>query len=172
MVQKGLTIVALVALVVGVLYYLGKQTPTAPPEHSFPAPDIPLPQDKQVLPAHLSDLRGKVVILDFWATYCGPCKMSIPELARVNTKFRDRGLQVIGISEDANASEVPAIGKQFGINYPIVMASDIPDVGRLYPHEGIPMLFLIDKESRIRWSLVGYDPDSKLEDRVAALLDE
>ena len=172
MVQKGLTIVALIALVVGVLYFLGKQMPTAPPEHSAPAPDIPLPQEKSVLPAKLSDLRGKVVILDFWATWCGPCKMSIPELARINTKYHDQGLQVIGISEDADRSDVPNVAKQLGINYPVVMGSDIPDLGRLYPHSGIPMLFLIDKQSRIRWSLEGYDPESKLEDQVAALLDE
>ena len=74
----------------------------------------------------LADYQGKIVILDFWATWCGPCRRGIPDLIELKKKYKDKGLEIIGISVDeysrnTKAQVVPFM-KEYGINYPIVYA--------------------------------------------------
>ena len=96
----------------------------------------------------LSDYRGKVVLLDFWATWCGPCKRGIPDLIDIQKKYSGK-VQVIGISVDADTKPdvIPFI-KEFGINYPIVYASTevIKSYGDIYL---IPTVFILDQSGHI-----------------------
>ncbi|HMF99283.1 MAG TPA: TlpA disulfide reductase family protein [Vicinamibacterales bacterium] len=101
-----------------------------------------------------ASLRGKVVLLNFWATWCPPCRAEIPDLVALQDKYRDQ-LQIIGISEDEGGPEVV---KRFvdahHMNYPVVMAS--PDIEKKYPGIGaLPTSFVIDRQSRLVQKHVG-----------------
>jgi thiol-disulfide isomerase/thioredoxin len=101
-----------------------------------------------------ASLRGKVVIINFWATWCGPCRAEIPDLVALQEKYRDR-LQVIGISQDESPPEVVRrFASQFHINYPVVMMT--PELEKLFPGIGaLPTSFIVDRESRIVQKHVG-----------------
>jgi len=98
--------------------------------------------------------RGKVLIINFWATWCGPCRAEIPDLVALQEKYRDR-LQVIGISEDESSPEVvKRFAAEHHVNYPVVMMT--PEIEKLFPGIGaLPTSFIIDRESRIVQKHVG-----------------
>ena len=125
------------------------------------------------LPAHLSDLKGKVVILDFWATWCGPCRMSIPDIVQLYQKYHAQGLETIGISVDQpeTQSKIPASVAELKINYPIALATATSGADA-YNTGSIPVLYLIDKKGRIALQMEGYGGPSDLEDKVQELLKE
>jgi cytochrome c biogenesis protein CcmG/thiol:disulfide interchange protein DsbE len=91
--------------------------------------------------------RGKVTLINFWATWCPPCEAEIPDLIALQNKYRDQ-LQIIGISEDATPDVVKRFVAEHNINYPIVMAT--PDVERAFPGvSGLPTTFMLDRDGRI-----------------------
>src|SRR4029078_98896 len=98
---------------------------------------------------------GRVVVLDFWATWCGPCRETIPDLEKVYQKYHSKGLEVFGISVDESKEPVPAAVKDLGITYPVAMASDIPDIRGKYSFDAIPAFFVIDKKGRIAAAIKG-----------------
>ncbi len=108
----------------------------------------------------LSDYKGKVVLLDFWATWCPPCRKGIPDLVEIKKEFKNKGVEVIGISLDAlthggqTQKDVIPFMKSNNINYPIVKGNDkvIMDFGGI---NSIPTSFVIDKEGYIIGSYVG-----------------
>lgn len=102
----------------------------------------------------LTDLRGKVVLVNFWATWCPPCRQEIPDLIALQEKYRDR-LQVIGISEDESSPQlVKAYATANGINYPIVMETG--EIRRAFPAvHALPTTFLLDREGRLVKKQVG-----------------
>lgn len=97
----------------------------------------------------LSDYKGKIVILDFWATWCGPCRRGIPDLISIQKEFKD-DVVVIGISLDSESTkdDVKPFIKEMGINYPVVFGNDkvVTDYGGI---EAIPTSFVIDQKSNI-----------------------
>ncbi len=121
----------------------------------------------------LSQLKGKVVLLDFWATWCGPCRESIPHLIQLYNDYRGKGLELIGMDVDKGDVEtVRKFVKSMDIPYPIVVASD--DVARSYRVNGIPTTILIDKEGNIRERIAGFNStiSQGLTTRVAELTSE
>jgi cytochrome c biogenesis protein CcmG/thiol:disulfide interchange protein DsbE len=136
------------------------------------APDLSIPLKKGATPVSLSSLKGKVVLLDFWATWCGPCRESIPEIERIYKKYHGRGLEVVGISVDevANADKIPGVVKELGMTYPVVLYTDIPDVRTKYEFSSIPQMYIIDKKGNISQSIPGFKPDSNLDAKIEALL--
>lgn len=103
----------------------------------------------------LSQLKGKVVLLDFWATWCGPCKESIPHLIQLYKNYRESGLEVVGMNIDKGDGEaVRRFVMSMDIPYPVVAAPE--EVVRDYRVTGIPATFLIDKEGKIRERAVGF----------------
>ena len=102
----------------------------------------------------MSDLRGKVVLVNFWATWCGPCREEIPYLARLTERYPEH-LVVIGVSEDAGGVEmVQSFADQYGVNYPIVMST--PEIKRAFPGVfALPTSFVVDPDGEIVQTHVG-----------------
>jgi thiol-disulfide isomerase/thioredoxin len=103
---------------------------------------------------NMASLRGKVVIVNFWATWCGPCRAEIPDLVALQEKYKDT-LQVIGISEDeAGVDVVKRFAAEHRVNYPVVMMT--PEIEKLFPGIGaLPTSFILDRESRVVQKHVG-----------------
>ena len=108
----------------------------------------------------LEDLKGKVVFLNFWATWCGPCRQEMPELIKLHTNYKDRGLVVVGLSTDESATELDAFLKANPLPYTIGRATQ--EMGKDFDIKGIPLSILIDKTGKIVFDLDGYDPDLDL----------
>lgn len=102
----------------------------------------------------MSDLRGKVVLVNFWATWCGPCREEIPYLASLTERYPEH-LVVIGVSEDAGGVDmVEAFADQYGVNYPIVMST--PEIKRAFPGVfALPTSFVVDPDGEIVQTHVG-----------------
>lgn len=117
----------------------------------------------------LSDYRGKVVIVDFWATWCPPCRKGIPDLIELQKEFRN-DLVVIGVSldQDTKSDVVPFI-KKYGINYPIVYGNNqvIMDYGSI---NAIPTSFIIDKNGKIVDKHIGLVPKSEYVNKIKEIL--
>jgi peroxiredoxin len=117
----------------------------------------------------LSRYRGKVILLDFWATWCDPCREEIPRFVELQNKYRDRGLQIIGISMDDTSGPVRDFYRQFKMNYPVALGN--AKIGELYGGVlGLPIAFLIDREGRIYAKHIGATEISVLENEIKALL--
>jgi peroxiredoxin len=132
------------------------------------APDFTLPLlDGGQL--RLSSYRGKVVLLDFWATWCVPCREETPHFVELQRKYGDGGLQIIGVSMDDSSEPVRTFVQQFRVNYPVVTGT--ADVGSAYGGVlGLPIAFLIDREGRIQAKHMGATDASVFENEVASLL--
>ncbi len=117
-----------------------------------------------------SEFKDKVLILDFWATWCPPCVKEIPGFIELQKEYGDKGLVVIGVSLDQDG---PGVVRKFmdkmNVNYPIVMGDDkiVEDFGGI---EGIPTTFIIDKSGKIVNKHVGYVEKSVFEDEIKPLL--
>jgi thiol-disulfide isomerase/thioredoxin len=117
-----------------------------------------------------SDFAGKVVILDFWATWCGPCRMEIPGFIELQKQYADKGLVVIGVSLDQDgASTVKPLIEKMGLNYPIVLGDEAV-VSAFGGIEGIPTTFIVDRAGNIVRKHVGYAPKAEFETDIKPLL--
>ncbi len=117
----------------------------------------------------LSQLKGKVVLLDFWTTWCGPCRESIPHLIQLYNDYREKGFELIGMDVDKGDVEtVRKFVKSMDIPYPIVVAPE--EVARSYRVNGIPTTILIDKEGNIRERVAGFS--NAISQRLAAKVAE
>ena len=117
----------------------------------------------------LSAYRGKVVLLDFWATWCDPCREEIPHFVELQDKYRDQGLQIVGISMDDGPEPVRDFYQRFHMNYPVAMGN--AKIGELYGGVlGLPIAFLIDRDGRIEAKHIGATDRSVFEREIQALL--
>ncbi len=117
----------------------------------------------------LSDFRGKVVLIDYWATWCAPCKIEIPKLVALQKKYANDGLQVIGISMDDGPEPVRGFVRDFAINYPVAMG-DVKVAEAYGGILGLPVAFLIDRKGHIYRKLVGDAEMQSVETDVQSLL--
>jgi thiol-disulfide isomerase/thioredoxin len=107
----------------------------------------------------LSDFKGKVILLDFWATWCGPCKYEIPGFVQLQEEYGPRGLQVIGVSVDDTMDKLLPFARQYNINYPILQGLGHDDVQEAYgPIWGIPINILISRDGKICAKHTGLPP--------------
>lgn len=119
----------------------------------------------------LADLKGKVVLLDFWATWCGPCQTEIPWFVEFATKYQEQGLIVVGVSMDEGGWDVvrPYMQKM-GINYPVVLGNK--RTAYLYGDiDGLPVTFLLDREQRVAAIHAGLAKKKTLEQQIKELLE-
>ncbi|QVL31105.1 TlpA family protein disulfide reductase [Telmatocola sphagniphila] len=127
-------------------------------------------------PVALSDYAGKVLIVDFWGTWCPPCRMEIPHFIELHKKYRDKGFEIVGINyESGSEAEVKATIKNFadaeGITYPCVIG-DKATTARVPNFRAYPTTLFIDRAGKVRAMLVGLHPLAELEALVTILLDE
>jgi peroxiredoxin len=137
------------------LFALGSQTPLL--ADAAPAWEL---KDIKGNTVKLSDFKGKVVIVDFWATWCPPCRAEIPHFVKLQDKYAKQGLVIVGISVDEGGAEVvSSFAKANKINYPIALGNQ--DVAEQYgATDGIPTTFVIDRKGNVIAKHLGFtDPD-------------
>lgn len=119
----------------------------------------------------LADYKGKVVLLNFWATWCGPCKIEIPWFADFEQKYKDRGFAVLGVAMDEEGWEVvkPYLA-QSKVNYRVIMGND--SIANLYGGvDSLPTTFILDQNGKIASTHVGLVSKSNYEDEITELLE-
>jgi len=117
----------------------------------------------------LAELKGKAVLLDFWASWCGPCAMEAPIVDRVARRYGHKGLVVMGVNVDDSPEVVRAYAEKKGLSYPMVM-----DVGKraslLYGVDKLPSLILIDKQGNVHAFMTGLVDEASLNEAVGAAM--
>jgi peroxiredoxin len=135
------------------------------------APDFAL-RDEDGNTIRLSDYKGKAVLLNFWATWCGPCKREIPGFVKLYNEYKDKGFEIIGISLDqAGWEAIKPFADKYDITYPIVLFDRkvIIDYGGI---SSIPTTFLINEKGEVIERIIGLRPDAYFESKVKEMLSE
>jgi thiol-disulfide isomerase/thioredoxin len=119
----------------------------------------------------LADYKGKVVLLDFWATWCGPCRIEIPAFVELYEKYRSRGFEVVGVVVLDRFANAGPFAREFKMNYTIVNGEEREDIEAAYgPMFALPTTFLIDRDGRICQKHIGLTPRETFEAAITALL--
>jgi cytochrome c biogenesis protein CcmG, thiol:disulfide interchange protein DsbE len=177
--------IAAVALALSVSGCASDASDAKPPESAAgigaakigrPAPDFAIPAvagaEEKV---GLRDLHGKVVLVDFWGTFCEPCKKSFPKLQELYSRYSSKGLRVVGISEDEaeDQAKIPGFVQAYGAKFTIGWDKS-KTAARSYQPETMPSSFLVDRSGIIRYAHVGYHDgeDVTLEREIKELLAE
>ena len=132
------------------------------------APDFGLP-GLQGNTVRLSDFRGQVVLLNFWATWCSPCRTEVPILVAAYERYRGRGFTVLGVDLGEPRERVQSFVNQYRITFPVVLDED-GRVGRVYPVRAIPVSLILDREGAVRKVWVGAMSEEAIEQVVEPLL--
>jgi peroxiredoxin len=162
-----------VALMLYVGYHKARRTGAGSPQRltqSTIAPDFSLDTlDGKTM--RLSDLRGKAVLLNFWATWCGPCKIEMPWFVDLQNQYGSQGLQIVGVAmDDGSKEDIAKFAKDMGVNYPILIGKE--SVGDQYG--GVPALpesFLITRDGKIVDKIIGLRGKSEIEDSIKKALE-
>src|ERR1700704_2951841 len=167
-------VLVVVALVVALMLYVGfhmaRRTGATPRlTQSSVAPDFSL-ESLDGTTMRLSDLRGKAVLLNFWATWCGPCKIEMPWFVDLQNQYGSQGLQIVGVAmDDASKEDIAKFAKDMGVNYPILIGKE--SIGDQYG--GIPALpesFFIGRDGKMVDKIIGLKGKSEIEDAVKKAL--
>lgn len=152
------------------LLLFGTRVRTLRPSHPYPAPDFTL-HDLNGNPVHLSSFRGKGVVLNFWATWCAPCRREIPWFIQLQKEYGPRGLQVIGISmDDGGSKAVEQFAEKAGMDYPILV--DDGRVSSLYgAGEILPTTYYISRDGKVLALVKGVLAKDKVEANIEEMLE-
>jgi len=169
----ALVFVAIVAA--GMLYFglhMARRNGTDRPigvHYGTPAPDFTL-QSLDGKSLSLSSLRGKAVVVNFWATWCGPCKIETPWLVELQNEYGSQGLQIVGVAmDDSGKDEIARFAKDMGMNYPVLLGKEA--VGDAYG--GVPALpesFFIGRDGKIVDKIMGIEGKAEIEDAIKKAL--
>lgn len=119
----------------------------------------------------LSDYQGKVLLVDFWATWCGPCKVEIPGFIDLYNTYRGQGFEIVGMLVEDQIAKAKPFAEQFEMNYPVLDAEKRDDVQEAFgPIWGLPTAFLISRDGRICKKHSGFSPKEQFEEEIKALL--
>lgn len=170
-------VLIVVAMVISLMLVLGfnmsrksSAKPAAGPSMAGnTAPDFTL-QALDGTTVHLSDYHGKAVVLNFWATWCAPCKIEMPWFVELQKQYGPQGLQLVGVAmDDATPKDIAVFAKQMGVNYPILVGKEA--VGQQYG--GIPFMpetFYIDRSGKIIENAFGLKSKSEIEDNMKKII--
>ncbi len=148
----------------------GFTTATAAGKH--PSPDFTLKSNsgKNI---KLSELRGQVVMLNFWASWCAPCRQEMPALEQIHKKYQPLGFTLLGINVEENSNDAIKWLKGVSVSFPILFDNQ-SDVSELYGVSAMPTTIIIDRDGNIRYLHQGYQPgvESEYQQQIRALLKE
>jgi len=174
--RNPLALVVVAVIVAGMLYigfHMARRPgPDAPAilSKSTPAPDFTL-QSLDGKNMRLSDFRGKAVLLNFWATWCGPCKIEMPWFVDLQKEYGPQGLQIVGVAmDDSSKEDIAKFAQEMGVNYPVLIGKEA--VGDEYG--GVPALpesFFIGRDGKIIDKIIGLKGKGEIEDSIKKALD-
>lgn len=144
---------ALALLLVPLVACLAAAAEPVKPQVGRPAPDFAV-TTLGGAPLRLSDLRGKVVFVNLWATWCPPCREEIPSMVRFYEAFRNRGVEIVAVSEDRDREALEKFVRRHGVTFPVAQ-DDNKRIYGLYRATGVPETHLIDRQGIIRHSQIG-----------------
>jgi peroxiredoxin len=107
-------------------------------------------------------MEGKVVVVDFWATWCEPCKKSFPKLQDLNVKYKASGLEVVGVSEDDEKGGIKEFGATYGVKFPLGWDDGKSMAGKWQP-KSMPASFIVDRKGIVRFAHLGYHDGDEVE---------
>lgn len=121
----------------------------------------------------LQEQRGRVVMLNFWASWCGPCRTEMPHLNRLHDKYRSAGFLLLGVNVDEDPAKAAGVAGKWGVRFPVLLDSD-KKVSQLYDLNSMPTTVLIDRNGRVRHVHRGYvdGTEAAYEQQIRALLKE
>src|SRR5690349_8318841 len=178
-----LIVLMLVAVFVGSSCNSNDKTTTITPTSAVypPVPPVVLETELRAAsgsPIKLSDYSGKVLLVNLWATWCGPCRLETPELVRLHKEYQSRGVEMVGLSTenpDASAQRVVDFVKAFNVDYHVGWATPEVALTLMQGRDSIPQSFIITREGRILKRFIGFSPATTppqlrqaLEDALAA----
>ena len=173
--RNPLALVVVAVVAAGMLYF-GFHVARRPGPSQTPgtgrvtdAPDFTL-ETLEGRSLRLSDLRGKAVLLNFWATWCGPCKIEMPWFVELQNEYGPQGLQIVGVAmDDSSKEDIAKFAKDMGVNYPVLLGKEA--VGDAYG--GVPALpesFFISRDGKIVDRILGLEGKADIEDAVKKAL--
>lgn len=140
---------------------------------AIPGRDAPLDftiKDMNGVDVKLASFKGKVILINFWATWCGPCREEIPSLVELQAKYPD-DLVILGLSVDDPVEKLKPYAEQFGMNYPVLVGNGRDDVQDAYgPIWGIPISVLIDRDGKVFKKHSGIASKEQFEEEIRSLL--
>ena len=141
----------------------------------------PIPAPNWTLPAiqnaegnlSMSDFRGKITYVDFWASWCGPCRLSLPALNSLNAEFAAEPVQFLAISIDVVAEDAWDFLKRYSVDYPVVIDTE-GEIARIFAVDGMPSGYLRDADGRVREIHIGFKrgDEQKLAESIKKMLSE
>jgi peroxiredoxin len=136
------------------------------------APDFTLPRDDGQS-ISLSELRGQVVMINFWASWCGPCRQEMPLLEQIHQRYEPLGFTLLGVNVEENSGDAIAFLEERPVSFPILFDPN-NDVSKLYDVIAMPSTVLIDRQGKVRHLHHGYKPgyENDYQDQVRALVRE
>jgi thiol-disulfide isomerase/thioredoxin len=160
----------------------GVQQPAGKQDSESAAPDTPEPQNGSLAPdfslkslpdgkeVRLSSLRGKAVVVNFWATWCEPCKIEMPSLVDLQKKYGSQGLQIVGVvMDDAEDKEISGFAHKMGVNYMVLRGTE--KVGDLYGGiDRLPMTYYLDRSGKVVDETLGMAGEAIIEDAIKRAL--
>ena len=137
-----------------------------------PAPDFAL-KSSTGENLRLSEFRGDVVMINFWATWCGPCRQEMPLLDQLYQRYERVGFNLLGVNIDDDSRRAMQMIEELGVDFPVLF-DDRKEVSRLYDVDAMPVTVLVDREGNVRHVTQGYKPgyEDKYLDQVRSLLRE
>ena len=121
----------------------------------------------------LSEQRGQVVLINFWASWCGPCRQEMPELDRLHQRYQDLGFTVFGVNVEQDRASAERVLRDIPVSFPVLF-DDENAVSRLYDVDAMPVTVLVDRSGRIRYAHRGYKPgyEALYEQQIRELVKE
>ena len=137
-----------------------------------PAPDFAL-QSSTGENLRLSEYRGDVVMINFWATWCGPCRQEMPLLDELYSRYQRVGFSLLGVNIDDDSRRAMQMIEELGVNFPVLFDAR-KEVSELYEVEAMPVTVIVDREGNVRYIHHGYKPgyEDKYLDQIRSLLRE
>ena len=141
-----------------------------PVQPNSTAPDFSMPWYGKEGNGRLTELRGKVVLVNFWASWCPPCKGELPDLIALHNDYEDRGFAVLGVIINSHPQEVGQVISRYNVSYPSVTANEM--LARYWQVESIPTTYILDRDGVVRYRYIGARNRSTFERDILRLLEE